>query len=324
MRRRQTAKTKLETDAKAVSAAAESEAKQIAEAAGKQKIEKGKRMLAFHIDASKLGSEGIPRTLTSQDDLLKKDQGKEAEFLVSFEIPFVLKSADVFRVHADALPSNDKLRNTMTQWLEQFPISTVAKQKSAVFAPLPSTQGSAEAKKTMKDLLPPVVKSALPRFKERTDSCRLYGFTEMYFDTDVAPDFLSYLQWQWQGSTEFYSMPFSDVRKVLGPEKCTLASARDWLSHLSSEKLDTIKEQKLRFVRGGLNAGEALMLPTGWILSQAQNGDKPAGGILLSFVAVCSSKAAQAELGALRDAKVEESWCGSLIDILSLASAQSS
>eukprot|EP00974_Lingulodinium_polyedra_P018107 1753397-Lingulodinium_polyedra.AAC.1 len=137
---------------------------------------------------------------------------------------------------------------------------------------------------------------------------------------------LSIVKVQFVGECEFYCMPASDLCAVLTAEgrAISLESMQDFMNSLTQDTVTSIATNGWKLRREVLEAGQALMLPAGWMLSEAQRGESVAAGVLCGFLSSKAVEAAERELKALHEhVEFDRAWTAALLDVISLHKAAS-
>eukprot|EP00972_Heterocapsa_arctica_P077722 11463522-Heterocapsa_arctica.AAC.1 len=89
-------------------------------------------------------------------------------------------------------------------------------------------------------------------------------------------------------------MPSTDICAALKSEKTeiTAVSLKEYMSSLTQESVTKAASNNLKLLRGTFKEGQAVIVPAGWMIAEAQVGDDGvAAGLLLS---VLPSKAVDA------------------------------
>jgi hypothetical protein len=320
VRKRLVVKTKQEQDKAANMVAEKKKASILQEETEKKKMTKGKKMFPFQLDYSRLPAKLCVHT--SDAALKEAFQKKE----VDFSLPWLLEASVTLTGLISTSQADSKLCATMEQWIKQCPTNKFARQSGQVFAPLPASCGQ-ESMKTAQELLLPelTVKSALPRFSARVDHPHLYGYTQIYCQTDFLSDLLAGVKVQFKGTCEFYCMPSTDICAALKSEntEITAVSMKEYMNSMSQESVTNAANNNWKLLRGTLTEGQALMVPAGWMVSEAHAGnDEVAAGILLSVLPAKAAGAAAKEFGALlENASFQQAWTQSLLDLIALHKA---
>lgn len=110
--------------------------------------------------------------------------------------------------------------------------------------PTTPTEGLDEFEPCRKQFVPIEVKSVLPRYAQQVNAYSFFGYGAHLIQSEFEAEFLSSVRCVFFGKIQFFSMPCTDIKRVLELTgiAVTLPNMKDWLASLTSDNLAAAKK----------------------------------------------------------------------------------